>query len=36
MINILEIFKDWEITLYLFGAMGVLGTILCIKKIIWR
>lgn len=36
MINILEIFKDWEITLYLFGAIGVLGVIYSIKKIIWR
>lgn len=34
MINILEIYKGAEITQYLFVAMGILGTMLCIKKII--
>lgn len=36
MINILKIFKEWEVTLYLFGAMAVLGVMYSIKKIIWR
>lgn len=36
MINILDIFKDFYFTPYLFGAMGFLGAMLCIKKIVMR
>lgn len=36
LINILEVFKDFYFTPYLFGAMAFLGTMLCIKKIILR